>query len=614
MKSRRPSAYRRAIILTTGIAAFLMPGAFNGKVFAVDGTWNVNANGNWATATSWLGSVIPTGQDGTATFGPVITANRTVTVDTRTIGNLTFNAASTYTLNGGALTLSTSIGTPTINVMQGTGVIGTTTISSTQGFIKSGPGGLQLGASNTGLTGPITVTDGTLRANVANAFNGQTITETAINTTIYFNTAGATYSSNLNIIGFGVAEADPAASRLGAIRLAGTSTLTGTITLMGDAGITPRGNNTHTISGLITGGFGLRLGRTSTSNGASTGTIVLSNTGNNWTGDTTLHDGTVRLGASGVIPNGASAGNVILDNLGIGFNATIADTVLDLNGNNEQINGLSHAAAAVGAGSLNKLKVANTGAAATLTVGDNGATANFGGEVQGALNLTKIGPGTQTLSGANTYTGTTSVSAGTLEVTNASGSGTGTGAVSVAGGATLGGTGTIQPTGTNGVSVASLGIIAPGANGVGTLTLNSLDTTGTLLSLSSGARFVFELNTTGSDKISLLNGAAGDFSFNDNTIGLTDLSGGLLTGSIVLFDGTSNSEYSGLTFDISDPTMIIDGLSIESAFLGQYSGAQLHLVGGDVLLTVVPEPGAAISLMGGLGVLMMFRRRRADLR
>jgi hypothetical protein len=96
-----------------------MSGAFNGKVFAVDGTWNVNANGNWATATSWLGNVIPTGQDGTATFGSIITANRTVTVDTRTIGNLTFNAASTYTLNSGALTLSTSIGTPTINVMQG---------------------------------------------------------------------------------------------------------------------------------------------------------------------------------------------------------------------------------------------------------------------------------------------------------------------------------------------------------------------------------------------------------------------------------------------------------------------------------------------------------------
>ena len=60
----------------------------------------------------------------------------------------------------------------------------------------------------------------------------------------------------------------------------------------------------------------------------------------------------------------------------------------------------------------------DTGAAATLTVGNGNATGgNYAGVLQngtGALSLTKTGTGTQTLSGANTYTGATTISGGTL--------------------------------------------------------------------------------------------------------------------------------------------------------------------------------------------------------
>ncbi len=60
-----------------------------------------------------------------------------------------------------------------------------------------------------------------------------------------------------------------------------------------------------------------------------------------------------------------------------------------------------------------------------------------------ARSLTKTGRGKLKLSKANTYTGGTTVSKGTLLVTNRTGSATGTGAVQVNAG-TLGGTGKIS--------------------------------------------------------------------------------------------------------------------------------------------------------------------------
>jgi autotransporter-associated beta strand protein len=50
----------------------------------------------------------------------------------------------------------------------------------------------------------------------------------------------------------------------------------------------------------------------------------------------------------------------------------------------------------------------------TLTVGQDNSSTTFSGVIQGGLNLTKVGSGTLTLAAASTYTGTTTVSAGTL--------------------------------------------------------------------------------------------------------------------------------------------------------------------------------------------------------
>lgn len=81
-----------------------------------------------------------------------------------------------------------------------------------------------------------------------------------------------------------------------------------------------------------------------------------------------------------------------------------------------------------------------------LGVGSTDQSTTFTGVIEGAGgSLTKVGEGVLTLTGANIYTGGTTVDAGTLVVNNATGSGTGTDAVRVAAG-TLGGNGIIAGT------------------------------------------------------------------------------------------------------------------------------------------------------------------------
>jgi autotransporter-associated beta strand protein len=109
-------------------------------------------------------------------------------------------------------------------------------------------------------------------------------------------------------------------------------------------------------------------------------------------------------------------------------------------------------------------------AAVTVAANQN-YTFGGSGSLGGVMSLAKSGTGILTIGTSNTFTGGTTVSAGTLQVNNPSGSATGTNQVLVASGATLSGNGIIGgPT-----AFDDGAILAPG-NGSGTLTIsNELD-------------------------------------------------------------------------------------------------------------------------------------------
>ena len=74
-------------------------------------------------------------------------------------------------------------------------------------------------------------------------------------------------------------------------------------------------------------------------------------------------------------------------------------------------------------GSLSGNGIVNNGGStnATLTVGNDNTNTTFGGTLKDGnspLGLTKVGTGTLTLTGANTYTAGTTISGGTLQLGN----------------------------------------------------------------------------------------------------------------------------------------------------------------------------------------------------
>ncbi|MBN8458866.1 MAG: cadherin domain-containing protein [Verrucomicrobia bacterium] len=161
------------------------------------------------------------------------------------------------------------------------------------------------------------------------------------------------------------------------------------------------------------------------------------------------------------------------------------------------VNSSSAVSRILGVGSTPQMRLRD-GTPVTFNVADGPLAVDFSVEVPvtqsgGTSSLTKSGMGTMRMTAANTYTGTTSVSAGTLLVNGS----LSTGAVTVAAAATFGGSGTV------GGAIANSGTVSPGADAVGTLTSTAA------MTLQTGSSLVWEIGDwngaagTGYDKLAV---------------------------------------------------------------------------------------------------------------
>jgi autotransporter-associated beta strand protein len=449
---------------------------------------------------------------------------------TLTIGN---NASyiAPIILNGGTIAAQTATGLLAFGASEGTiytssanGVINTE-ITGSLGLTKFGSGTLTLApAAASTYTGVTNINQGTVKVGAVaglgatGAGNGTVVDSGAV-----LDLNGVAVGAELlTLSGSGISNggalvnsSSTAASLSGAITLGGDSTLTsagtGGLTLTG--GITTAGfdvifdgANATTVSTTAIAGLGGLLK-------AGAGTLTLSGA-NTYSGGTTLSVGQLNINNAGSSSSNSAIGTGVFTIAGGTIDNTSAADITLATNNAQAWNGDF-----VYAGSLHNLNL-GTGAvtlggnrqvtvtANTLTIGgviDDGAS-TFG--------LTKTGAGTLTLSGANTYSGATTIHAGTLALGSAGsfansttitvGDAGSSGAVldltAKASGFTLSSAQTLKGIGTvnygSGKTITNNGILAPG-NSIGTLNITGNYTFG------STSTYQVETDATTSDKIAI---------------------------------------------------------------------------------------------------------------
>ncbi len=211
-----------------------------------------------------------------------------------------------------------------------------------------------------------------------------------------------------------------------------------------------------------------------------------------------------------------------------------------------------------------------TGGAGFDTNGNNVTLANSIGN-GGVGGLTKSGLGTLELTAANSYSGNTSVNAGTLKVSNSTSSATGSGNITVASGAQLTGAGSVSGS----VTINSTATIVPGNAGVGTLTAGGL-------TLANNAAAVFEFGSSSNDTIQLTTADA--FVLNGGVFTLYDA--GTTTGfdtpgtySLIQYNGAiggTGLDSSWTTASYGNPHVANPVLGYDYAFVAE--GGWLKLI------------------------------------
>ncbi len=352
---------------------------------------------------------------------------------------------------------------------------------------------------------------GTLTLTSNNVYGGGT---TIANGTLAITASNRLGSGNVTIDGGGTLRADAA------------FTLSKNVALSGGTGSIDTNGSFIAASGVISGPGTL----------AKTGTNTLVLNGNNtYTGGTTVSGGTLR-GTAGTIRGNVAVSALVEFNQNSNgtFSNVIAGTgsveksgtaTLTLSGANTYSGGTIVSGGGTLRGDTTSLQgnIATTLATDTVNF-RQGSDGTYAGVISGSGGLTKDGTSKVTLSGANTYLGTTTVDEGNLAVTG-----------SIAGSVLVNADGTLSGTGITG-PVTVFGTVAPGTS-VGNLITSDA-------TLGPSAEYDVEIDAGGADLLNVTGQA--DLNGTINVSFLGGYSPPAATIYTILSASTISSQFSGV--------------------------------------------------------------------
>jgi fibronectin-binding autotransporter adhesin len=359
-----------------------------------------------------------------------------------------------------------------------------------------------------------------------------------------------------------------------------TSASIGTLSSTGENINLNLGSKTLTITQAAFGSFtGSIAGTTGSLVKAGSSTLQLAGSSNTYSGTTTISAGTLQAGAQ----NSFSAGSAVTL-------ANVLGATLDLNGFSNEI------ASIAGGGTTGGSITLGSSEETILTLGNDNSSTSFGGVISGTGGIVKIGTGTLTLTGSNTYAGSMTISEGVITAFTSS-SLSPSASVTVNSGAeldlndgisasiqSLSGSGTVSLGSSGGASLTISnggGLTFSGEmfGGGGSLTLENgtLILSGTLIGYTGSTTIQSggTLQAGSPNCFSYFSSALADGTLNlhnyDNQIGGLSGGGSVLLGSGRLLIGNSSSTTNTFSGTITDNNLR-GGLTWDSPGTLQFSG------------------------------------------
>jgi fibronectin-binding autotransporter adhesin len=605
------------VLVRTGTISFNNSASFGGLASNTI-TLGESGQGSAALITTTGGLTVPnnivvaSGSTGTLTLGGVSTSTSTVTNYTGSVtlnGDVNLTSANPPT---GSVTFSGAISGNGAITKVGAGVV---TLSGSNANTYAGLTILNAGRIALAKTSGINAIGGNLVQN-----NATTITFTASTASDQIpNTASVTVNGGI-FNGSGINT--------------GTANVTETIgSLSMNSSTAQAAFNTGSVSvWTISGVF--------SATGGALGTIVVGNSGSRLTadglnlndmtatpgntiptdnsfavyGNTATRQSQLTIGASGLTLNnsvlnlrrGSAAGSLgsllILNGDVTTIGASPSSIIEDTAGGTLGTRDIS--LSSVAGDFIRTFNVGSGGANLTVSVPITNGTATNGG-------ILKIGGGTLILSGVNTYTNTTTVTAGRLLVNGNSAAATGNVTVNSAG--TLGGSGTV-----GGLTTVT-GTIAPGNAGIGTLTIANQT------NIDHSATFEWDIGT-GAPTSAMPSTGGSDLVGNQDLLAITLLTNSYSANSTTTYRIVQNGALTldpnqGYSFTLvtspgiaGAPGGIIDTtLAADFAAYDAFADNFLSITtsGGNVYLNAIPVPEPSLLLGLGLMSCVALNRRRS---